>query len=272
VLGVGAAMLWTAQGRLVLEWSDGTDAARLYGIFWSIFNCSALFGGLLSFVYFSSHDTKAPTGLFIGFLALIFVGSACVFLLAKPPGSAAALAAAQAEGRWQAEAVETVRLFGTRKMLLLGPLFWYTGFNQPYQLNTFGNRMFSARTLGLELIVFYGMEASAAPLAPPTPPPACSPARTRSATPRLRPRRACAPPRASALRCAGGGRAGGGLYARPRRAQVGGAAHAGHLLRAHDGRQRARAHLRAHVRPGRAADGAGHGARPPEDQAHPLPA
>ena len=87
VLGVGAAMLWTAQGRLILEWSDGTDAARLYGLFWAIFNCSALFGGLLSFVYFSTHDTKAPTGLFIGFLALIFVGSACVFLLAKPPVS-----------------------------------------------------------------------------------------------------------------------------------------------------------------------------------------
>ena len=34
---------------------------------------------------------------------------------------------------------------------MLAPLFWYTGFNQPYQLNTFGNRLFDSRALGLEL-------------------------------------------------------------------------------------------------------------------------
>ncbi|KAK3256791.1 hypothetical protein CYMTET_34095 [Cymbomonas tetramitiformis] len=32
------------------------------------------------------------------------------------------------------------------------------GFNQPYQLNTFGDRFFDNRSLGLELSLFYGME------------------------------------------------------------------------------------------------------------------
>ena len=67
-------------------------------------------------------------------------------------------------------------------MAVLFPLFWYTGFNQPcqltppatlthvsfrttrsplcrYQLNTFGDRFFDSRSLGLELASFYLAEA-----------------------------------------------------------------------------------------------------------------
>ena len=67
-------------------------------------------------------------------------------------------------------------------MAVLFPLFWYTGFNQPcqltppatlthvsfrttrsplcrYQLNTFGDRFFDSRALGLELASFYLAEA-----------------------------------------------------------------------------------------------------------------
>ena len=32
--GFGAACLWTGQGRLVLEWSDGGDVASLFAVFW----------------------------------------------------------------------------------------------------------------------------------------------------------------------------------------------------------------------------------------------
>lgn len=34
------------------------------------------------------------------------------------------------------EARGTLALFGTRQMACLAPFFFYTGFNQPYQLNT----------------------------------------------------------------------------------------------------------------------------------------
>lgn len=49
----------------------------------------------------------------------------------------------------------TLALFKTRRMLLLSPLFLYTGYNQPYQLAVFGNRIFKPQTIGLEMIVFY---------------------------------------------------------------------------------------------------------------------
>lgn len=52
----------------------------------------------------------------------------------------------------------TFALFGTRRMMLLSLIFFYTGYNQPYQLNTFGNRYFEKQTIGLEMIIFYFSE------------------------------------------------------------------------------------------------------------------
>ena len=43
-------------------------------------------------------------------------------------------------------------------MVLLFFLFLYTGYNQPYQLTVFGNRIFKPQTNGLEMIVFYMAE------------------------------------------------------------------------------------------------------------------
>lgn len=34
LLGVGAGILWTAQGRLILQYSDGTNTGHLFSIFW----------------------------------------------------------------------------------------------------------------------------------------------------------------------------------------------------------------------------------------------
>ena len=37
-------------------------------------------------------------------------------------------------------------------------IFWYTGFNQPYQLVTFGNRFFTDSTFGILVAAFYAAE------------------------------------------------------------------------------------------------------------------
>ncbi|EOD08969.1 hypothetical protein EMIHUDRAFT_216767 [Emiliania huxleyi CCMP1516] len=123
VLGVGAALLWTAQGRLMLEYSDGTDQGRLFAIFWALFNCSSVVGGLLTFFYFSHHSEEATLGQAPVSLYLIFLG--CI--------------AARGGSTWEGEAKATLRLFGTRRMAVLFPLFWYTGFNQPCQLHAAGD-------------------------------------------------------------------------------------------------------------------------------------
>ena len=59
---------------------------------------------------------------------------------------------------WMDEAKAALLLFTTnRSMQLLSLVFFYTGFNQPYQQATF-TRFFSQRAIGMELIFFHAME------------------------------------------------------------------------------------------------------------------
>lgn len=58
LLGIGAAFLWTAQGKLILQYSDGTDTGNLFALFWGLFNMSAVAGGFLTFGYFASSHSS----------------------------------------------------------------------------------------------------------------------------------------------------------------------------------------------------------------------
>eukprot|EP00518_Triparma_eleuthera_P008779 CAMPEP_0182478344 /NCGR_PEP_ID=MMETSP1319-20130603/32348_1 /TAXON_ID=172717 /ORGANISM="Bolidomonas pacifica, Strain RCC208" /LENGTH=450 /DNA_ID=CAMNT_0024679671 /DNA_START=204 /DNA_END=1553 /DNA_ORIENTATION=- len=194
--GLGAALLWTAQGRLIMQYSDGTDNGHLFSIFWALFNLSSLVGGLLTFFYFgtgsdaddddASNASDGSTMLYVIFLAFILLGAAATQMLVTPKalkrrmgglGERSDLPLLGAgrgdeEGvlaptgsddelskeNWVAEMKATFALFGTRRMMLLSLIFFYTGYNQPYQLNTFGNRYFEKQTIGLEMIIFYFSE------------------------------------------------------------------------------------------------------------------
>ena len=55
--------------------------------------------------------------------------------------------------------VETCKMFFTYRCGCLALLFFYTGFNQPYQLVTFG-RFFNKQTQAVEQIIFYALEVT----------------------------------------------------------------------------------------------------------------
>ncbi|GMH74315.1 hypothetical protein TrVE_jg11087 [Triparma verrucosa] len=189
--GLGAALLWTAQGRLIMQYSDGTDNGHLFSIFWALFNMSALVGGLLTFFYFgnssdSDDDASSTDGsavLYVVFLSFIVLGALATQMLLPPKVVKAAAAQLAAGGsnshsdlplldkepeeedveeiskeNWFSEMAATIAMFRTKRMLFLSLIFFYTGYNQPYQLNTFGNRIFQKQTIGLEMIIFYVSE------------------------------------------------------------------------------------------------------------------
>lgn len=217
VLGVGASALWTAQGRLILQYaaraeelesnknqidSKGSSkgkAGTLMSIFWSIFQCSSLVGGSISFIYYNKKP-EGSTSLYILFLGFILVGAIFTQFLLPPSmlqsnhrvdedkdlemkseqtplnvdssaqydrsesqmsenvKSEATITEDLSTKSWFEEARGTVQIFFTREMMYLSPLFMYTGFNQPYQQATFGNRFFTKRTIGAELVIFHLME------------------------------------------------------------------------------------------------------------------
>ncbi|KAL7536497.1 hypothetical protein ACHAXR_007202, partial [Thalassiosira sp. AJA248-18] len=221
VLGCGASTLWTAQGRLILQYASraeeleafssqiqngeerksNTQTGKLMGLFWAIFQCSSLVGGSISFVYYN-RKPEGSTALYSVFLGFIIMGALFTQLLLPPSmlqnthakkvdqlkekkdiemisestplnadsGAEYERAESQTTNNeivmcedlshqsWWQEAQGTLNMFFTKKMLYLSPLFFYTGFNQPYQQATFGNRFFTRRTIGAELIIFHAME------------------------------------------------------------------------------------------------------------------
>jgi MFS family permease len=211
ILGGGAALLWTAQGRLILQYAavaetcnsqNKVQTGTIMGVFWAVYQCSSLVGGTISFICYS-HRPAADTKLYIVFLGFILVGGAATQLLLSPSmlknstptgekrrtvkqvdDDSQLLVSEETElignghekvesflmtptvsygddtssETWLDEAVNTLRLFRTQPMLHMSLLFFYMGFNQPYQQATFGNLFFSRRTIGIELIVYHLME------------------------------------------------------------------------------------------------------------------
>uniref|UniRef100_A0A8C2E8X5 UNC93-like protein MFSD11 n=1 Tax=Cyprinus carpio TaxID=7962 RepID=A0A8C2E8X5_CYPCA len=74
VIGIGAAMLWTAQGHFLVENSDASTINRNTGLFWALLQCSMLFGNL--YVYF---DWKGKTEITVAHQLIVVLFEPIVF-------------------------------------------------------------------------------------------------------------------------------------------------------------------------------------------------
>ena len=107
------------------------------------------------------EDPAPPRGLFYVYTGLMLAAAA---LTTCVQGSATGTAdeehsTSSARPSWRDEAWHTLKMGLDPRMVRLSPIFFYSGFNQPYQLDTFGNRFFTSKLLGLELFAFYVLEA-----------------------------------------------------------------------------------------------------------------
>lgn len=180
ILGLGAGLLWTGQGRLILEYSTPTNRGQVFAIFWSLYRCASISGGILTFTYFSQHaDTQGSVGLYVIFLACIVLGALATLLLKDPkevraagglpePEDATWTEASRARddaeaedpeteavSTWMSEMSETLRFYSSTPMLLMAMMFWTSGGNEPFILSGFTARWFEARTTGMEMVIYF---------------------------------------------------------------------------------------------------------------------
>ncbi|KAH8051854.1 G-protein coupled peptide receptor [Aureococcus anophagefferens] len=157
--GAGAAVLWTAQGRILLGGGAAPRRRRtLRGLLVPLQHVGGA-GRLRDLRLLLDADVERQRAALPRLHGADRGGRrrAC---------SRATRSAARADGPMidraapgaLAELASTMRLFGTKRALCLALLFWYTGYNQPYQLNGFGDRFFRKRVVGLQLASFYFME------------------------------------------------------------------------------------------------------------------
>ncbi|XP_044037169.1 UNC93-like protein MFSD11 [Siniperca chuatsi] len=86
LIGIGAAMLWTAQGYFLVENSEASTINRNTGMFWALLQCSMLFGNL--YIYFEWNGrTEIPDSsrksIFLSLLVASVLGTLSFLVLRK---------------------------------------------------------------------------------------------------------------------------------------------------------------------------------------------
>lgn len=169
ILGIGAGLLWTGQGRLILDYSTPHDRGTLFAIFWALYRMASVLGGFLSFAYFSVPGNDASSGsfgLYVIFLILVCGGALMTLTLkaaddclddsSDSTGHAAPSMVSRPEaGSMLDELRATGQAFRNRTLLMLSLMFWASGGNEPYILSGFTDRSFDKRTTGMEMVWYF---------------------------------------------------------------------------------------------------------------------
>lgn len=159
LVGVGAAVLWTAQGNVLAINSTDNTIGRNSGIFWALLQFSLFFGNL--YIYFSWHGhvhitDKDRQTVFISLTVISLVGCFLFFLIRKPDRQPSP--SEVTESLLQAESIESVessprpglcsqaldaflqgcKIFVTREMLLLSISIGYTGLELTFYSGVYG--------------------------------------------------------------------------------------------------------------------------------------
>uniref|UniRef100_A0A8C1SBX5 UNC93-like protein MFSD11 n=1 Tax=Cyprinus carpio TaxID=7962 RepID=A0A8C1SBX5_CYPCA len=152
LLGIAAAVLWTAQGNLLTINSKDSTIGRNSGIFWALMQFSLFFGNLYIFVAWrgKSHITdKDRQTVFITLTVISLVGNFLFFLIQRPDPEPAPTDAS--ESLLPADISDSVSVISyliltersiqlavTKEMLLLSIPFAYSGLELTFYSGVYG--------------------------------------------------------------------------------------------------------------------------------------
>ncbi|KAI9110821.1 hypothetical protein K1719_018259 [Acacia pycnantha] len=163
ILGIGAGLLWAAQGAIMTSYPPVNRKGTYISLFWSIFNLGGVIGGLIPF-FLNYHRTTAASvndATYIGFM--VFMSAGTVLSLAILPPSKVV----RDDGtnctqilysNVPTEALEILKLFMNWKMLLIVPAAWSSNFFYTYQFNNVNSALFNLRTRGLNSVVYWAAQ------------------------------------------------------------------------------------------------------------------
>ncbi|XP_026214474.1 UNC93-like protein MFSD11 [Anabas testudineus] len=161
LVGIGAAVLWTAQGNVLAINSSDNTIGRNSGIFWALLQFSLFFGNLYIYCAWHGHDhirDKDRQTVFISLTVISLVGCFLFFLIRKPePESSSSdmsesqLHAESSDGSSTAIShrsglcsqaldafVQACKMFVTKEMLLLSVSIGYTGLELTFYSGVYG--------------------------------------------------------------------------------------------------------------------------------------
>ncbi|KAF9138223.1 hypothetical protein BG015_002459 [Linnemannia schmuckeri] len=163
ILGVGAGMLWTAQGAMMMAYPREQDKGKFIGYFWAIFNMGAVLGSVIALaINFNVTEVQSlGDSTYIVFLVIMGVGTLTALSLA--PASSVTHSngdhiKVQEFPTWIGEIKAILKLFSEWKMVVLIPMFLSSNWFYSYHFSTVNGRYFSIRTQSLNNILYWASQ------------------------------------------------------------------------------------------------------------------
>lgn len=163
LLGVGAGLLWAAQGAIMTSYPPHDRKGTYISLFWSIFNMGGVIGGLIPFIS-NYHRLKAESvndQTYIAFMCFMSAG-ALLSLAILPPSRVVRDDGSHCTNikysNVSTESVEILKLFLNWRLLLIVPAAWASNFFYTYQFNNVNGLMFTLRTRGLNNVFYWGAQ------------------------------------------------------------------------------------------------------------------
>ncbi|AFR98414.1 hypothetical protein J008_06397 [Cryptococcus neoformans] len=152
LLGVTAALLWAAQGSIMMSYSMEKDKGRAFSLFWSIFQMGTLIGAAIA-LGIQAHSTlpSVSTGVYLAFMIIQLTAIAISWLILPPhlvvrgDGTIVKLDDAISP---KEEARHFLKMFKDWRMLMLFPMFFASNYFYAYQ-GAITAHLFNGRTRAL---------------------------------------------------------------------------------------------------------------------------
>ncbi|KAJ2479875.1 hypothetical protein IWW56_002790 [Coemansia sp. RSA 2131] len=162
LLGIGAGILWAAQGMIMVSYPREEEKGKYIAVFWIIFNLGGMLGGILPFaINYHSEKDSLSDGVYIAFVVLECLGAFLGLALAPPSkvtrsdGSSVVMVKYTNVGK---EVIEIIKLFLNPTMLALLPMCFTSNFFYTYQFNNINAALFNIRTRGFNNIFYWGFQ------------------------------------------------------------------------------------------------------------------
>lgn len=135
LVGLGAAVLWTAQGKFLAQNSNLNTMTRNTGIFWALFQSSLIWGNLFVYFKFSGVQEINSSVRTILFISLTVVGcfGVLLMLLFRSPSKRSN----EPKESMKEVFVRSLQLIVTKEMMMLAVLFLYTGLETSFWSSVF---------------------------------------------------------------------------------------------------------------------------------------
>jgi len=138
VLGVSAALLWSAQGSIMMSYPLEKDKGKAFGVFWAIFQFGSFVGSIIALaINIRSGELGAvSTATYLAFIVIMFFGTASTFFILPPSSvvrSDGTLVQVQESTSAREELRNFIKVLKDKRILLLMPMFFASNYFYAYQ-------------------------------------------------------------------------------------------------------------------------------------------